>query len=136
MLEKVARQSPSAFPLFKPATSAEFAAADKIGHFYGIDLLRGLAAITILIWHYHHFFLLDHADIGGSAIADRSIQPLYRLLFPIYDNGFWAVSGFWVISGFVFSHVYAGKVTAAGEFAGARFARLYPLHFITLITIA
>jgi peptidoglycan/LPS O-acetylase OafA/YrhL len=135
MLEKVDPSNRNAFSVFDPATNADYAAADSIGHFYGIDLLRGLAAITVLIWHYQHFYVLDHGDLGGGGIANRSIQPLYHLLFPIYENGFWAVGGFWTISGFVFSHVYAGKVTRAANFAGARFARLYPLHFITLVTI-
>jgi peptidoglycan/LPS O-acetylase OafA/YrhL len=133
VLQKVARSERNTVSL----SAADYAAADKIGYFYGIDLLRGLAAVTILIWHYQHFYITaDTKWIDGAPAIDRAAQPFYHLLWPLYEHGFWAVGGFWVISGFVFSHVYAGKVTTAGEFAGARFARLYPLSLITLITIA
>jgi peptidoglycan/LPS O-acetylase OafA/YrhL len=102
---------------------------------FGIDLLRGLAACTILIWHYQHFYLVVSVGEGRTSGFDHSIQPFYGLLFPLYEYGFWAVQAFWTISGFVFAHVYAGRATTAAEFATARFARLYPLHFITLLAI-
>ncbi len=128
--------SASKFSVLRSLDDSEYARADRVGHFYGIDLMRGLAAMTILIWHYQHFYMT--ADVGfrdGSPDIDRTIQPFYWLLFPLYDHGLWAVNAFWVISGFVFAHVYAGRETTAAAFAGARFARLYPLHLITLITI-
>lgn len=89
-------------------------------HFYGVDLLRGLCALGIVVYHYPHF-------------AEQ--HPGYRLLEPVYLHGMLFVQCFWMISGFVFSHVYAGSSITAGEFALRRFARLYPLHIITLITI-
>jgi peptidoglycan/LPS O-acetylase OafA/YrhL len=116
----------------KDTPSASRAAID---HFYGIDLLRALSACTILIWHYQHFYLVLGTDRGQLGAFDRSIQPLYGLLFPLYEHGYWAVHAFWTISGFVFAHVYGGRATTAVEFATARFARLYPLHFITLLAI-
>lgn len=119
---------------FRPPLYGE---AKSLSHFYGIDFARGLAAMAILIWHYQHFFMAAGASGAGKGAAelDHTGEPLYRVLAPLYEHGFWAVEAFWVISGFVFAHVYAGKSTTAGEFAGARFARLYPLSFITLITI-
>lgn len=114
--------------LVTPPTADQHQHADSIAYFHGIDLLRGLAAVSILIWHYQHFYFT-------GAPVHRSLQPLYVLLWPIYENGFWAVDLFWVISGFVFSHVYASKETTAAAFAQARFSRLYPLHFITLVVI-
>jgi len=118
-------------------TSDEYTVADKIGHFYGIDLMRGIAAITVLIWHYQHFYMTEGIKfVDGAPDIDRTVQPFYKLLSPIYNHGFWAVDLFWVISGFVFAHVYAGKITTGATFVTARFARLYPLHLITLITIA
>jgi peptidoglycan/LPS O-acetylase OafA/YrhL len=139
VLKRVDPPTRSAFlrALLKSPTNDEYAVADKIGHFYGIDLMRGIAAITVLIWHYQHFYMTEGVKfVDGAPAIDRTIQPLYWLLYPIYENGFWAVNAFWVISGFVFAHVYAGRETTAASFAGARFARLYPLHLITLITIA
>jgi peptidoglycan/LPS O-acetylase OafA/YrhL len=123
--------------LLKPLTNDEYAVADRTCHFYGIDLMRGLAAVVILIWHYQHFYVTGVGKFVDGALAiDRTVQPLYRLLYPIYEHGYWAVEAFWIISGFVFAHVYAGRQTTAAAFASARFARLYPLHLITLITVA
>ncbi len=51
-------------------------------------------------------------------------------------HGSSAVQVFWVISGFVFMHVYLEKRTSFTEFFIARFARLYPLHFATLLFVA
>lgn len=115
--------------LFTSPTLRDYEAADKVGHFYTIDLLRGLAAITTIIWHYQHFYgIMDGKNIIQT-------QPFYNILYPIYHHGFWAVQAFWIISGFVFAHVYAGRTTTGLTFGVARLARLYPLHLITPLTI-
>jgi len=134
MLQQLRKPSRWALALTEAPTAAEYAVADDIGHFYGIDLLRGLAAIAILVWHYQHFFLT--APVTDSPPINHQAEPGYWLLWPLYEHGFWAVQLFWIISGFVFAHVYAGRITGAAAFASARFARLYPLHFITLIAVA
>lgn len=106
----------------------------SVERYYCVDLLRGLAAIAVLIWHYNHFW---HPSYSGVLFQpDRSIQPLYWLLWPLYHYGLFAVQFFWLISGFVFAHVYAGSKIGAKEFALRRFARLYPLHLITLLVVA
>jgi peptidoglycan/LPS O-acetylase OafA/YrhL len=139
MLDRTAFASGESRPLpgtlLQPPQGYEYEATDRIGHFFGIDLLRGLAACTILIWHYQHFYLVVATDEGRNTAFDPAIQPFYGLMFPLYEHGFWAPHAFWTISGFVFAHVYAGRVTTAAQFATARFARLYPLHFITLLAI-
>ncbi len=112
-------------------------ASAEVAFFSGIDILRALAAVIILIWRYQHFYFTAETKIvDGLGVIDRTVQPLYWLLYPIYLHGYWAVGFFWAISGFVFSKVYAGRETPADTFAVARFARLYPLHLVTLITIA
>ena len=68
------------------------------------------------------------------ALADQF--PFYGLLWPLYLFGNGAVQVFWVISGFVFAKVYAGQRTPGRDFALRRFARLYPLHFVTLLIVA
>jgi peptidoglycan/LPS O-acetylase OafA/YrhL len=122
--------------LLHPPNNREIADIRKTKHFYSIDLLRGVSALVILVWHYHHFYY-NHPINPGSAQPQitRTIQPLYDLLLPFYEHGFWAVQLFWIISGFVFAHVYAGRDTSAKDFAISRIARLYPLHFITLVTV-
>ncbi|UAB77786.1 acyltransferase [Erythrobacter sp. SCSIO 43205] len=104
-------------------------------HYFAVDVLRGLAAVAVLFFHYQHFFYPDgvyHVDV-------RSLSqelPLHSLLFPLYRYGGSAVQVFWLISGFVFAHVYASRITSGKEFFIKRFARLYPLHFLTLVVVA
>jgi len=93
--------------------------------FRWLDLLRGVAALAILFWHYSHFY-----------ISEKSDMPLYFLFWPLYEYGDMAVQLFWVLSGFVFAHVYSHTEVSSKEFFLARFARLYPLHFITLVVVA
>jgi peptidoglycan/LPS O-acetylase OafA/YrhL len=112
--------------LFRPPPSA-----DQTGRYYGIDLIRGAAALAILFWHYQHFIAL-----GMAAPGSRGAYPLYSVFWPLYEDGGAAVQLFWIISGFVFSAVYFGQAPSAGEFLRNRFARLYPLHFLTLIVIS
>jgi peptidoglycan/LPS O-acetylase OafA/YrhL len=103
-------------------------------HYFFIDLLRGLASITVLFWHYQHFYMLK--PNGNPEFASRSVQPLYTVFAPLYTYGLFAVQLFWLISGFVFSAVYLGTRPSARLFFNHRFARLYPLHFMTLVIVA
>ena len=103
-------------------------------HFYVIDLMRGLAAIAILVWHYQHFFF-PQAETR-LPVTSRQIQPLYSALMPLYEYGSYAVQLFWMISGFVFCAVYAHTKATTRDFVVNRFARLYPLHIITLLLVA
>jgi peptidoglycan/LPS O-acetylase OafA/YrhL len=102
--------------------------------FYSIDVVRGLAAISILIFHYTHFTMGN----GALAIAPARLNevPILRDLAWIRANGAMAVQLFWAISGFVFMNIYAGTPVTARVFFANRFARLYPLHVLTLLLVA
>lgn len=100
-------------------------------HYHVIDVVRGLAACAILFWHYQHFMALGMAEPGA-----RSDYPLFGLLGIFYEQGGAAVQLFWIISGFVFSAVYVGSGVSASTFFQHRFARLYPLHLVTLLIVA
>ena len=102
-------------------------------HFGWIDGLRGVAAMAVVIFHYHHFYLADYAD-RGNIPAPQSF-PWHTVLGVFYEYGASAVQLFWVISGFVFAHVYVDRGAQFRSFVVARFARLYPLHFVTLILV-
>lgn len=103
-------------------------------YFDWVDALRGIAALIVVVFHYHHFYLQDYRGRGEiPAIAEF---PYASILSPLYHYGANAVELFWVISGFVFMHVYLRKKTSFGGFWLARFARLYPLHFATLLFVA
>jgi peptidoglycan/LPS O-acetylase OafA/YrhL len=93
---------------------------DRHERFHFVDLLRGLSAIIILIWHYNHFYWTNEIGLTHGSIR----QPFYSILKPFYTDGYWAVQFFWLISGFVFSHVYSHRRTSGKEFFIRRFARL------------
>ena len=95
------------------------------------NFLRGIAALSVLLWHYQHFFF------ANPSTFDRSQQPFYSLFKTFYINGHLAVQLFWAVSGFVLCHSYMSRTdTRWRQFFWARFARLYPLHLITLTTVA
>lgn len=102
--------------------------------FYELDVLRGLAAIVVVTFHYKHFFLTD----AGS--FDYTDMPLHQILMPVYVYGQFFVELFFSISGYVFFWLYSEAIATRKiglrSFAIARFARLYPLYLVTLIFVA
>ena len=96
----------------------------------GIELLRFLSSFSILVWHFQHFSLVQF---------EKKIQPFYSYLKIFYEYGSVGVKVFWCISGVVFFYVFLEKILnkeiSFTKFSIARFSRLYPLHFLTLIMI-
>jgi len=79
---------------------------------HGLDSLRGLAAIAVVLYHY---------TVGYDTLVQEH-QPGLLQLFP---NGHFAVNLFFVISGFVIFMTLERSSTLA-DFAVSRFARLWP----------
>ena len=104
---------------------------------YSLDAIRGLAALTIVIWHWQHFFALSG---HWQAVWSRDWQPFYHILEPLYLQAWAAVDLFFALSGFVFFWLYREaireKTVTPGKFALLRFSRLWPLHALMLVTIA
>lgn len=104
---------------------------------YALDGLRGLAALSVVLWHWQHFYMIDGAL---PPTFDRAVLPLYSVLWPIYEGGDIAVDLFFAISGYVFFYVYLNRIeqrsVSAGSFLLLRLSRLYPLYFATLIIVA
>lgn len=104
----------------------------NIKYFYTLDILRGLAGLSIVIWHFQHFYHFQPSFI-------RSAQPYYNLFYFFYNHGHLAVVIFFSLSGFIFFWLYyekiKNKLVSGKEFFLLRFSRLYPLHFITLIVV-
>jgi len=102
----------------------------------GLELLRFLAAVGVLIWHYQHFMFVGH----DKAAYDASRLPFGWLFAPFYTYGYAGVELFWCISGFIFSWKYAALIGRAGlsfgRFAMLRVSRLYPLHLAMLLIVA
>ncbi|MCW3096578.1 MAG: putative O-acyltransferase, transrane [Chthonomonadaceae bacterium] len=109
---------------------------EKPKRFYSLDVLRGIAALCVVLWHWQHFFLFNARQEDFSLTR----QPLYSLLFAAYTHGGTAVDLFFCLSGFVFYWLYAkpiaAKTIAIRDFFVLRFSRLYPLQFVTLLFVA
>lgn len=109
---------------------------NTIERFYSLDALRGLAALSVVFWHWQHFFF------SGTTPGpfDVTRLPLHDWAFVLYSKGWLAVDLFFSLSGFVFYWLYSKRVAAGaispGRFALLRFSRLYPLHFATLLIVA
>jgi len=96
-------------------------------YFYFIDLLRWVAAMGVLIHHYKAHFPIEIKDVKNSKIFSF-----------IIDNaiiGSYGVWFFWSVSGFVFANILVNQKNTLFNFSIKRFARLYPLHFLTLMLI-
>ncbi|MEM5501471.1 acyltransferase [Ahrensia kielensis] len=105
------------------------------GHLEAVDGLRGFASLAVLFWHYQHFYYL----LPGEFIPDfqRSSQPAFLVFKSLYERGNFAVELFWLLSGFVMAHVYLSRDELnILTFAKRRFARIFPLHWLTLIVVA
>jgi peptidoglycan/LPS O-acetylase OafA/YrhL len=95
-----------------------------------IDALRGIAALIVaFVFHIHHL-------LGRIRTGPLDGLPFFSWL---HEYGFVLVDLFFVVSGYIFAHVYLtvrGISSTASDFAIARFARLYPLHAVTLLASA
>ncbi|WP_409273365.1 acyltransferase family protein [Pseudomonas sp. KCJK9111] len=112
------------------------AASPSPERLYTLDTLRGLAALSVVFWHWQHFFF-----VGDSPAAfEVARQPFFSLLTPFYQYGGLAVQLFFSISGFVFFWLFGQRVAAGSlgvrSFVVDRFSRLYPLHLLTLGGVA
>ncbi|MDR6707473.1 MULTISPECIES: acyltransferase family protein [unclassified Novosphingobium] len=92
-----------------------------------LDGLRGFAAAGVVLYHMANWPNLPvHLD---------------RITGWVFLKGWTLVDLFFVLSGFVFAHVYGApgqlrQAHAMRAFAVARFARLWPLHFVILCLFA
>ncbi|MFM9975397.1 MAG: acyltransferase family protein [Beijerinckiaceae bacterium] len=89
------------------------------GRYRILDSYRFIAASMICVYHF------NKADILGLAT-----------LSPLFENIRLGVDFFFILSGFVIAKTYLHKIhdTASfGTFMWRRFARLYPLHLLTLL---
>lgn len=101
----------------------------------GLEVVRFISALSVLVWHYQHFFYIANKPTDFV----REQQPLYSMFSLFYDYGFFGVQVFWCISGFIFFWKYretiASKAITYKKFFVLRFSRLYPLHLLTLLLV-
>ena len=108
-----------------------------MSRYYGIEFLRFLTSLSVLLYHYRLFFNPYNSYSSYNFSEEKVNFPFYSLLEIFYNNGIYGVHVFYTISGFVFAYVYLSinKKVGGKEFFINRFGRLYPLHFATLIII-
>lgn len=103
---------------------------------YSLDVLRGIAALSVVFWHWQHFFY------NGGQLGDFTPeqQPFFDALSLLYRHGALAVEMFFCISGFVFFWLFAtsieNKTLSPLRFFSDRFSRIYPLHIVTFALVA
>jgi peptidoglycan/LPS O-acetylase OafA/YrhL len=106
--------------------------------FYLLDLARTIAALSVVLQHYQHFYFV--AENSYQQGFERSLQPFYRILEPLYSFGSVAVQFFFVLSGFIFFLIYKDRIYSKKinfeNFVILRISRLYPLHLLTLCIVA
>lgn len=95
----------------------------KTGRIEAFDSLRGLAALGVVLWHYGAHF---------------EAHPLSRIFSPFYHAGYLFVDFFFVLSGYVIARSYwtVQRERRLADNIQSRLARLYPLHFFTLVIVA
>jgi len=118
-------------------TTARTAQSEQAGdRIVGIELLRFVTAVAVLVFHYQHFSFV------GPTPTDfiKQAQPFFRPLQLFYESGFYGVQVFWCISGFIFFWKYGRAIAerriSARAFLTLRVSRLYPLHLLTLLFVA
>jgi peptidoglycan/LPS O-acetylase OafA/YrhL len=96
------------------------------------NLLRGICAFSVLLWHYQHF-LWNSSDHQYEVTR----QPFYKIFQIPYTMGSIGVPIFWCISGLILTHSYQNSYPPTlQKFAISRLSRLYPLHLVTLFAVA
>lgn len=95
----------------------------------GIDAVRGIAAIIIVIFHYPQHFR-----------NYLKVVPFSKSLGIIYSNGLYMVEIFFSISGFVIFYNYFHELSDNNitmfEFLRKKITKLYPLYFFTTFLVA
>lgn len=68
--------------------------------FAGLEVCRFPCALTVVVWHYHHFFYTGVYGAPAPMTPDGML-PLFAVLRPLYESGDIAVQVSWTLSGFI-----------------------------------
>ena len=92
-----------------------------------LTTLRGILALWVVAYHF-----------WNDAVR---LFPSLKSLAPLAQSGHFAVPGFFVLSGFVLAFNYSARFATWPPrrvlgFWALRLARIYPVHFVTLLAVA
>ena len=73
--------------------------------YYSIEILRFLTSISVLIYHYRHFFAPYNLNSNLNYFEMGSTLPFYNFLGFLYEHGIFGVHVFYTISGFVCAYL-------------------------------
>jgi peptidoglycan/LPS O-acetylase OafA/YrhL len=94
--------------------------SEERARFQALDAWRGICAILVVIFHF------------------VSVLPTSFANSPFVANAYLFVDFFFVLSGFVICHSYRDNISTLrhfGQFVVRRFARVWPLHAVTLAVL-
>jgi peptidoglycan/LPS O-acetylase OafA/YrhL len=92
-------------------------ASDPAAKPRNLDALTGLRFFAALAVGLYHIPYVLTQSVGATVLP----------------NGSLGVSFFFILSGFILTHVYHDRQIDRPEFWWRRFARIYPLHFLTAV---
>lgn len=106
-------------PVLNPIPPVAIRRAEKI---HALTSLRFFAAFYVVLFHTTWIFLPSWTERGG--VVNR-----------VVSMGYISVSFFFLLSGYILAMVYLrdGRDVPLRKFYVARFARVYPLFFLTLV---
>ena len=111
-------------------------AIEKPARLNALTGLRSFAAINILFFHFSNPLWFNFHFFVPTPFSPRPYS--FEILFaPVVNAGYVSVSYFILLSGFVLGYNYSARARA-GEldtirFYQARFTRLYPIYFLSLL---
>ncbi len=104
------------------STESRAEAAARPEHVHSLDVLRGLLALLVAVYHFSawtHFF--------GSGTRASSVAAIL---------GIYSVEGFFIVSGFCFFHLYGDArfdAKALWHFYIKRVLRIAPLYYVVIV---
>ena len=95
-----------------------------------LDMLRGLAALAVVVTHVRGFVFVDYGDIASPGLADKTFYLLFGL-------GHQAVIAFFALSGFLVGSQALRRILRGAwsfpEYLAARLARLWTVLIPALV---
>ena len=119
-----------------PHVGSETAPRSQVQSIAFIDLLRGIAVLSVFAFHSLGVaFGTDAPQWSGNFRDFGSVTRTYYPFFPLAFGGY-GVAMFFVISGFCIHLSYEKSSKSWREYASRRCCRIYPPYAIALILIA